>query len=97
MTLLAIGEGDEASALINHAQNADPPHSIRAQAHTPAARRAQALQGALDLGNQSGRHPTVAGRRLELGMSEQRLNHANVRAALEQMGREAMTIMPSSA
>src|SRR5215469_11997077 len=33
---------------------------------------------------------TVAGCRLELGMSEQRLNHAKVRTALEQMGREAV-------
>src|SRR6202166_4044719 len=57
---------------------------------TPAARRAQTLQGALDLGNQSDRHATVAGRRLGLGMSEQRLNHANVLAALEQMGRKAV-------
>src|SRR6202166_2100930 len=57
---------------------------------TPAVRRAQTLQGALDLGNQSDRHATVAGCRLGLGMSEQRLNHANVLAALEQMGRKAM-------
>src|SRR6201997_3270354 len=62
------------------------PVSLR----TPATRRAQALQGTLDLGNHSGRHANVAGRRLELGMSEQRLNHANVPAALEQMGREAV-------
>src|SRR6202158_5827874 len=34
---------------------------------TPAARRAQTLQGALDLGNQSDRHATVAGRRLAIG------------------------------
>ena len=32
----------------------------------------------------------VAGRRLQLLVSEQRLNHSNVRAALEQMGREAV-------
>src|SRR5437867_10526978 len=51
--------------------------------HTPAARRAQALQGALDLGNHSGRHATVAGRRFELVVSEQSLNHANFRSALE--------------
>src|SRR5215831_17205248 len=46
--------------------------------------------GTFDLGNQSGRHATVAGCRLELGMSEQGLNDAKVLAALEQMGREAM-------
>src|SRR5216684_5044881 len=56
----------------------------------PAARRVQTLQGALDLGNQSDRHATVAGCRLGLGMSEQRLNHANVLAALEQMCRKAV-------
>src|SRR4029450_12808802 len=44
---------------------------------TPAARRAQAFD--------SGGHAAVAGRRLELIVSEQRLNHPNVRAALEQM------------
>src|SRR4030081_2014106 len=57
---------------------------------TPAARRAQTFQGALDLGNQSDRHATVAGRRLGLGMAEQRLEHAKVLAALEQMGRKAV-------
>src|SRR5438128_6317961 len=56
----------------------------------PTTRRAQALQGTLDLGNQPDRHATVAGCRLELGMSEQRLNQANVSAALEQMCREAV-------
>jgi hypothetical protein len=55
---------------------------------TRAARRAQALQRALDLGNDSGRHAGVAGRRLQPLVSEQRLNDANVPAALEQMGRE---------
>src|ERR1700756_2880078 len=58
--------------------------------HTPAARRAQVLQGALDFGNHSGRHATVACRRLEPLVSKQRLNDANVRAALEQVGREAV-------
>jgi hypothetical protein len=36
------------------------------------------------------RHAGVAGRGLKLVVSEQRLNHANVRAALEQMGRKAV-------
>src|SRR5581483_1254332 len=57
---------------------------------TPAARWAQALKGALDLGNHSGRRPTVAGRRLELVVSEQRLDDADIRAALKQMGGEAV-------
>src|SRR5216684_1481678 len=57
---------------------------------TPAARRAQVLQGAFDLGNHSGRHAGVAGRRLQPLVSEQRLNDANVPAALEQMSREAV-------
>src|SRR4029077_7741565 len=57
---------------------------------TPAARRTQTLQGAFDLGNHSDRHATVAGCRLRLGMSEQRLNDANVLAALEQMSRKAV-------
>src|SRR5271165_7622285 len=56
----------------------------------PVARRVQALKRALDLGDQSGRHAGVASRRLELVVSNQRLNHPNVRAPLEQMGREGM-------
>src|SRR5947207_3162780 len=48
-------------------------------------------QGAFDLGNHSGRHAGVAGRRLQPLVSEQRLNDANVPAALEQMSREAVT------
>jgi len=51
---------------------------------------AQVLQGAFDLGNHSGRHAGVAGRRLQPFVSEQRLNDANVPAALEQMSREAV-------
>jgi hypothetical protein len=57
---------------------------------TPAAQRAQTLQRALDLGNQSDRHATVAGCRLGLAMSEQRLNQPDIHAALEQMGRKAV-------
>src|SRR5207302_2595385 len=57
---------------------------------TLAARRAQASERALDLGNHPGRNAGVAGRRLQLLVSEQRLNHPNVRAALKQMGREAV-------
>src|SRR3981081_1900134 len=56
----------------------------------PAARRAQAIERALDLGNQSSRHATIAGRRLELVVSEQRLNQPDIRAAFEQMSREAV-------
>src|SRR6516164_5602904 len=40
--------------------------------------------------DQPGGNAGVAGRRLQLLVSEQRLNHANVRAALKQMGREAV-------
>src|SRR5262252_6649129 len=57
---------------------------------TLAARHAQAIERALDLGDQPGCNAGVAGRRLELLVSEQRLNHANVGAALKQMGREAV-------
>src|SRR5262244_2141432 len=57
---------------------------------TLAARHAQVIERALDLGDQPGRNAGVAGRRLQLLMSEQRLNHANVRAALKQMGCEAV-------
>ena len=57
---------------------------------TLAARHAQAIERALDLGDQPGGNAGVARRRLQLLVSEQRLNHANVRAALKQMGREAV-------
>src|SRR5258708_17833703 len=57
---------------------------------TPAARHAQAIDRALDLGNHSSRYTTVAGRRLEFVVSEQRLNQPDIRAALEQVGREAV-------
>src|SRR5262249_33427872 len=57
---------------------------------TLAARRAQAIERALDLGNHPGRNAGVAGRRVQLRVSEQRLNQPNVRAALKQMGREAV-------
>jgi len=58
---------------------------------SPAARCAQTIERALDPGDHSCRHAGVAGRRLELVVTEQCLNQANVGAALEQMGREAMT------
>src|SRR5262245_30503277 len=57
---------------------------------TLAARHAQAIERALDLGDQPGGNARVAGRRLQLLVSEQRLNHANVRAALKQVGCEAV-------
>src|SRR5246127_2897412 len=57
---------------------------------TLAARHAQAIERAFDLGDQPGGNAGVAGRRLQLLVPEQRLNHANVRAALKQMGREAV-------
>ena len=56
-----------------------------------AARRAQARERALDLGDESCRHAGVASRRVELFVSEQRLNQPNVPAVLEQMGCEGMT------
>src|SRR6516164_9987225 len=69
-------------------------------ATAPAAPHCLALRGGgvarsgLPAGSRSWQssrsHATVAGRRLKLGMSEQGLNHANVPAALEQMGREAV-------
>src|ERR1035438_8626440 len=55
-----------------------------------AARRAQGIEWALDLGNHSDRHATVAGCRLEPVVSEQRCNHTNIPAALEQMSCEAV-------
>jgi hypothetical protein len=55
------------------------------------ARRAQARERALDLGDYSSRHAGVASRRLELVVSEQGLNQPNVFAVLEQMGCEGMT------
>ena len=73
------------------AGGATPPAAPRVSPRTLAARRAQAIEQALDLGNHPGRNAGVAGRRLELVVSEQRLNQPNIGAALEEMGREAMT------
>src|SRR5271165_6794703 len=56
----------------------------------PVARRAQARERALDLGDYSCRHAGVSSRRVELVVSKQRLNQPNVRAVLEQMGCEGM-------
>ena len=53
-----------------------------------AARRAQARERALYLGDESCRHAGVASRRVELLVPEQRLNQPNILAVLEQMGRE---------
>src|SRR5262249_3478373 len=52
--------------------------------------RRQPVQRAHDLPNQVGGHLGVARRRVELGMPEQDLNHANVDVLLEQMGSEAV-------
>ena len=55
-----------------------------------AARRAQTRERALDLGDDPCRHAGVASRRVELLVSEQRLDQPNVLAVLEQMGCEGM-------
>ena len=60
-------------------------------ARLPVARRGQARERALDLGDESRRHAGVARRRVELLVSEQRLDQPNVLAVLEQMGCEGMT------
>ncbi len=57
---------------------------------TPAARRFEAIERALDLGDHSGRHARVAGRRLKLVVPEQCLDQPDIRAALQQMGRKAV-------
>ena len=57
----------------------------------PVARRGQARERALDLGDEARRHAGVAGRRVQLLVSEQRLDQPDVLAVLEQMGREGMT------
>ena len=77
-----------------------PPEPVEPQspAIAPPAPRcvaweawAQARERALDLGDESCRHAGVASRRVELFVSEQRLNQPNVLAVLEQMGCEGMT------
>ena len=57
----------------------------------PVARRDQARDRALDLGDESRRHACVARRRVQLLVSEQRLDQPDVLAVLEQMGGEGMT------
>jgi hypothetical protein len=53
--------------------------------------RAQMRERALDLGDHSGRHAGVAGRRLKPLVSKQGLDQPNVLAIFEQMGCEGMT------
>ena len=48
------------------------------------------FERAFDRGDPTRRDASIAGRRVQLLVSEQSLNVTNVRAALEQMGREAM-------
>ena len=56
----------------------------------PAARFAQGIEWALDPGDHSDRHMTVAGCRLKPVVSEQSCNQTNILAALKQMGCEAV-------
>ena len=50
----------------------------------------QQIEWALDLGNHAGCNTRVARGGVQFVMTQQRLNHANVRAAFKQMGREAV-------
>jgi hypothetical protein len=54
------------------------------------ARLAEQVERALDGGDHGGSNPRVAGRRIELGMAEKRLNHANICPTLDQVGCKAM-------
>src|SRR5712691_3649423 len=54
------------------------------------ARLAEQVERALDGGDHGCSNPRVACRRIELGMAEQRLNHANICPALEQVGCKAV-------
>ena len=49
------------------------------------ARRGQARERALDFGDEFRRHAGVAGRRVQLLVSEQSLNQPDILAVLEQM------------
>ena len=51
---------------------------------------ADALQRALDVADRADGDAGVERRRLELGVAEQHLDHANVGALFEQVGREAV-------
>src|SRR5712692_7902103 len=54
------------------------------------ARLGQQVKGALDAGDHAGGDAGVARRRVELVVTQERLDDADIGAALEQMGREAV-------
>src|SRR5205807_3696065 len=54
------------------------------------ARLGQQVEGALDAGDHAGGDAGVARRRVELVVTQKRLDDADISAVLEQMGREAV-------
>jgi hypothetical protein len=63
----------------------------------PGHQRREAIQRAHDLADGVGGDARVERRGLEPGVPEQNLDHPNIDVLLEQVGREAMALMPSSA
>src|SRR6516164_6475650 len=61
------------------------------------ARPRQQVERALDAGDHAGGDTGVARRRVQLVVTEKRLDLTNIDPVLEQVGREAVSLMPSSA
>jgi hypothetical protein len=57
----------------------------------------QHVEGALDVSDHAGGNAGIARRRIELVVPQQSLDDSDIGAALEQVGGEAMALMPSSA
>ena len=61
------------------------------------ARPRQPVERALDLGDHAGGDARVARRRIQFVVTQQRLDDSDISIVLEQMGREAVPLMPMSA
>jgi hypothetical protein len=62
-----------------------------------SASLSQHVEWALDVGDHAGGNAGIARRGIELVMPQQSLDDSDIGAALEQMGGEAVTLMPRSA
>jgi len=93
----AAAAAEEAAA----ATAAEAAASNAGRASTRLSRRRhvqrEPIQGAGGVGDEPGRDPRIARRRRQILVAEQHLYDAYVDSALQQMGGEAVPLMPSSA
>ncbi len=101
---VAAAEAAEAAAAAEEAAAAtaaEAAASNAGRASTRLSRRRhvqrEPIQGAGGIGDEPGRDPRIARRRRQILVAEQHLYDAYVDSALQQMGGEAVPLMPSSA